>query len=421
MREAAGPAELILLIDPASALVDPALVDGLIEHAIAHPHREFFFTQAAPGTCGVALRPALLERLATTNAHPGRLLAYSPDTPGLDPITNDMCVPVPPAVARTPHRFALDSDRQVRRIAAATTHLNGQLMRTDGQGLLAALEAQPWNEPHPREIVIELTPRRATRPIYAPATHLNFERGEMSLETLQSILAQFADVDDLRVTFAGVGDPLLHSRFAEALRLVHEAKIPAVHVETDLVELSDENRAALAAYPIDVLSVHLPAATAVTYERAMGVNAIAAVLENLKRLLAARLPLPLVVPTFTKCRENLGEMEPWYDHWLRVLGTAVIVGPSDCAGQIPDHAAADMSPARRRPCSRLNTRMTIHSDGTIASCEEDVLAKQPSGRAGDGGVRRAWRHTLQQLRSDHQNGRWNDHPLCTACRQWHRP
>src|SRR4051794_14117759 len=41
--------DFILLIDPASALVDPELIDAIVTHAIAHPHREFFFTQAAPG------------------------------------------------------------------------------------------------------------------------------------------------------------------------------------------------------------------------------------------------------------------------------------------------------------------------------------------------------------------------------------
>src|SRR3954469_21427937 len=90
--------DYILLIDPASGLVDPELIDAMITHAIAHPHREFFFTQAAPGLAGVLLKPALLAPLAQANSHPGRLLAYSPDTPGLDPITNDMCVPVAPAL-----------------------------------------------------------------------------------------------------------------------------------------------------------------------------------------------------------------------------------------------------------------------------------------------------------------------------------
>jgi hypothetical protein len=153
----------------------------------------------------------------------------------------------------------------------------------------------------------------------------------------------------------------------------------------------------------------------------MGIDGFARVFENLKRLLAARTALPLIVPTFTKCRENLEEMEPWYDHWLRVLGTAVITGPTDYAAQIPDHAAADMSPPRRRPCARLQTRMTLHSDGTVPSCEQDVLAKQPMGHARQAGLASTWQNPLQVLRDDHASNNLQSRPLCSTCKEWHRP
>jgi hypothetical protein len=423
VREAVAPfsPSLIVLIDPASALVDPALVDGLIEHAEGHPHREFFFTQAAPGLAGVALRPILLDRLAGAATHPGRLLAYSPDTPTLDPITNDMCVSVPAKVARTTHRFALDSDRQVARVSAATAGLNGELIESDAEALVAALDAYPQSDTNPREVVLELTARRTSRPIFAPGTHLELGRGDLSLESLRGIVGQLRDVDDVRLTLGGAGDPLCHPQFAEALAIVREAGIPAVHVETDLLDLSDAALEKIAQNGVDVLSVHLPAATVETYRRVMGINGYGRVLENLKRVLGARTALPLIVPTFTKCRENLAEMEVWYDQWLRVLGHAVIVGPSDYAGQIPDRAVADMSPPRRRACARLNSRMSVHSDGVVPSCEQDVLAAQPMGHAHESRIGEAWRHGLAVLRSDHEANRLASRPLCAACKEWHRP
>jgi hypothetical protein len=413
--------DYILLIDPASGLVDPELIDAIIAHAIAHPHREFFFTQAAPGLAGVLLKPALLDRLAQANSHPGRLLAYAPDMPGLDPITNDMCVPVPPALARTAHRFTLDSDRQIHRLSAATADLNGQLITSDAQRIEAIVAGYPISDRQPREVVLELTTRRATRPSFSPATHLNPARGDMPFESIGPILTQLGGIDDLRLTLAGVGDPLFHPRFAEILRLITEMQIPAVHVETDLIDLSDAALHSLLNSRIDILSIHLPAATAATYQRIMGIDGFARVFENLKRLLAARTALPLIVPTFTKCRENLEEMEGWYDHWLRILGTAVITGPTDYAGQIPDHAAADMSPPRRRPCARLQTRMTLQSDGTIPSCEQDVLATQPMGHALQDGLASTWQNPLQVLRDNHDSNNLQSHPLCIACREWHRP
>src|SRR5207237_2548569 len=115
---------------------------GVLAHAQGRASREFFFTQAAPGLGGVLVRRSAVERLAKANAHPGKLLAYSPDVPGLDPVTNDMCFAAPPAVTRTLHRFSLDSDRQVARISAATAGLNGELISADARQLVELLDAR---------------------------------------------------------------------------------------------------------------------------------------------------------------------------------------------------------------------------------------------------------------------------------------
>jgi MoaA/NifB/PqqE/SkfB family radical SAM enzyme len=413
--------DVAVLVDPASAMVDPELIDGLIEHAQGRANREVFFTQAAPGLGGALVRRSAVERLAKGNAHPGQLLAYSPDLPGLDPVTNDMCFAAPPAVTRTLHRFCLDSDRQVARISAATAGLNGELISTDACRLVELLDARAEVDNYPREIVVELTARRATRATFSPATHLELDREDMTIETVRRILDQVADVDDLRVTLAGAGDPVLHPAFGEIVRTIAEAGVRAVHMESDWVEASEEAVAACVSGAVDVVSIHLPAANAQTYRRVMGVDAFGAAIENLRRLLSARRAVPLIVPTFMKCRENLEEMEVWYDHWIRLLGHAVIAGPSDFAGQIQDCAVADMSPPRRRPCGRLKNRMTILSDGTVTSCEQDVLGRQAMGHVLREPLCEIWRNGFAAIRDEHACGRFAGRPLCGACREWHRP
>jgi hypothetical protein len=420
-EDALAAGNLVLLIDPASALVDANLVDAMVAHADGHSHREFFFTQAAPGLAGVLFRAPLLERLAKGNSFPGRVLSYSPDLPGLDPVTNDMCVAVPPAIARTMHRFALDSDRQIQRITEAAADLNGHLIASDAQKLVAILDAYPQRDAHPREVVLELTTQRAARPIFAPATHLHLGRGEMKMDAIARVIEEVRGVDDLRLTLGGAGDPLLHSRFADVLKMISEAGIAALHVETDLLEIPPLAFEAISESSIDILSIHLPAATAATYQRVMGIDGLAKVIDNLKRLLAKKRALPLVVPTFMKCRENLAEMEAWYDHWIRVLGAAVICGPTDFAGQIPDCGVADMSPPRRRPCARLVSRMTILSNACVASCEQDVLGKQAMGCAKRDGVTAIWQGCIGELRKDHEANRLAGRPLCGSCKEWHRP
>ncbi len=81
-------ADAVLLVDPSAGLVDPDLIDGLIEHAESRPEIDLCFSQAAPGLSGALLRKTLFEQLAVGGAHPGTLLCYRPDLPVHDPISS---------------------------------------------------------------------------------------------------------------------------------------------------------------------------------------------------------------------------------------------------------------------------------------------------------------------------------------------
>lgn len=422
--------EAVLLVDPASALVDPVLLDGIIAHAQSHAQSDLVFSQAAPGLSGALLRCKLLERLASAGTHPGRLLHYLPDAPARDPIGTESCAPVPTPVARSLHRFKLDSDRQIARIAAATLSLNGQLISTEAEQLVrhmdqlagAAALAGDW----PREVVLELTTRRATRALFRAGTHQPIDRPDLPLDLARNLFDELAGCDDLRLTLSGVGDPLLAENAMDVIDAAVAAGIAAVHVETDLLGLAPEGLQRLGRCGADVISVHLPAIQATTYTKLMGVDAYPRVVENIKTVLAWRQSgsrgTPLVVPVFTKCSANLAEMEPWYDQWLRALGSAVIVGPSDLAGQIADAGVADMSPPHRRPCARLASRLSILSDGRAVSCEQDVLGRQVLGQIGprQQTIQTLWQRT-GTIRQSHQRGQWDAHELCRTCREWHRP
>lgn len=112
---------------------------------------------------------------------------------------------------------------------------------------------------------------------------------------------------------------------------------------------------ALAASAADVVSVHLHATSVETYQAVMGVDGYREALMNVQAFVMERATrrslLPILAPLFFKCGENLAKMEAFYDQWLRAVGVAVLDGPSDFAGQIPDRGAVDMCPPRRRPCA----------------------------------------------------------------------
>jgi radical SAM protein with 4Fe4S-binding SPASM domain len=230
-----------------------------------------------------------------------------------------------------------------------------------------------------------------------------------------------ASADDARLSNAGVGDPLLSDNLLPIIERARKAGL-AVHVETDLIR---GDVAGLARSDADVVTLHVPALTPQTYAMVMGAESHAVVIENVHTFVRERARrgrgVPILVPTFIKCRDNLGEMEAWYDQWLRAVGTAVVAGPSDHAGQIPDVAVADMAPPRRRPCGRLWSRLVVQSDGHVVACEQDFRGRNPLGNVDEMTVGDIWRNRLAALRADHRAGDVTAHPLCGACREWNRP
>jgi hypothetical protein len=414
----------VVLVDPAAALVDPDLINGLVEHARHRPTSEMIFSPAAPGLSGVLLRPELLERLNVSLVYPGRMLHYSPDESAKDPIGGDGCTAIPTPAARTTRRFKIDSDRQHARIALATEPLNGQLITTGAEGIVRRVETTTLHDDLPREVRLELNTNRATSPIFWPGKHLSISRPPIALDVAKRLIGDIAASDDVRLTLAGVGDPLLCERVFDVIDAAKCAGIEAISIETDLLDVSPESLTRLAAAPLDVICIHLPAMTAQTYGAVMGVNAYVKVLENFQHFVEQRARraslVPLVVPVFTKCQMNLGEMEAWYDQWIRAVGSAVIDGPSVFAGQIADVAVADMSPPRRGACARLSSRMSVLCDGHVVACEQDVLGRHVMGEIGRESVRDVWRR-VGAMRADHQAGKWTKFPLCGACKEWHRP
>lgn len=403
-----------VLLDPNAALIDSSAIESLIQHAAERPTIDYAFQPGTPGSGAMLLRIDSLRELLRTQKLPGNLLAYHPDRPIHDPIAKEVAVVVSPRVARSLTRTMIDSERQTRRLSLK------QVDACDTEQLVEQLQNESSLDPMPRELVIELTTERVTRPIFSIFASRQVPRQPMSLAQARRLFVQVGKIDDLRVTFAGVGDPLLHPDFEAILSSAREAGIEALHVETDLVSARSQAIEFLASGKVDVVSVHLPAAHRDTYQCMMGCDRIQEVLDNVKRLVQVRAQagsgLPIVVPLFTKCEANLGEMEEWYDQWIRAVGAAVVRGPSDFGGAIDYVGVSDMCPPVRKPCRRLSSRMTILSDGMIASCEEDVLGRQSCGHIGQDTIEHAWQETMQGLRMSAGVG-----AVCSKCRMWDRP
>jgi hypothetical protein len=240
----------------------------------------------------------------------------------------------------------------------------------------------------------------------------------MDVNRLAALLTPIGKAGDIALTFGGVGDPLLHPQWADAIRIAKDAGAWGIAIETDLhvqqstleqlLTLADDGL-------LDVISVRLNADSEATYEKLMGRPGFTEVLKRIEWLLNNRRDgLPWIAPRMIKTIDNVHELEPFVDRWTYFCGQAIVEGPG---GPIADRAVIDMAPPRRMPCRQLAHRMTILSDGRAALCDQDDDGEQAIDIDN---LTSAWRQ-LSAVHAAHQRQQFDVNPLCAACRQWHRP
>jgi hypothetical protein len=324
-------ADAAVLIDPAAGLVDATIVDRLIARAAEHPETDLCFSHTPPGLGGAVVRMSLLRRLADAELHPGHLLHSSNDHLGV--VACDGGLTLSSAVVRAYGNFKLDSHRQIWRVTNAMVPLNGSLIKSESEALVARLSAESYPDPLPRDIVLELTTQRATRPVYRPHRQGAGSVRTMETETALRLFKECSMFDDVRLTLAGVGDPMLAENFFDVIDAALHAGVSAIRIETDFLGVDAVAAARELAGSIDVLSVHLPACSESAYAKVMGVEAYEKVLKNIDRFHGEQdvgdRGTPLLIPFFTPTPHNAGEERAFFDRWPYGVSAAHSMAPAE--------------------------------------------------------------------------------------------
>jgi CTP:molybdopterin cytidylyltransferase MocA len=418
-------AEGVLCLDGCQPLLDPALATRMIAHARENAGElDFVFTQAPPGIAGVLLRRQTTRELLENQWPFGLLLAYRPEAPRGDLITRAMCCPAPPEVAQTSARLTADTRRSRETVESAIAALGE---RAGAQQICAWLAARARSETFPLEIEIELT---TDDPLPHTSLRLRGQRVPSrriaDLEAVKGVAAQIAGYDDTAIVLGGHGDPLLHPQFPEICQRIRAAGVAGLGVTTALLDVSDAAFEALFEHGVDLLEVRLDAASGETFQSVHKRDAFDAVQANIERIDIERKrrlsPQPIVVPSLTRCAATLGEMERFFDNWIRRTGWAVLRGYNDYSGRLPPDSLLPTEPLIRRPCARLDKRLLLLADGTVARCEQDVRGEYPLGAWTEQSIEEIWAGTaLHTLRAEHTASSGVRLPLCQTCHEWHRP
>lgn len=426
--------DAVLCVPPAAPALSPKLATGMIEllERTADDSR-MIFAQAPPGLTGLLMQPDLVEELAAQTTPVGWVFSYKPDTPRKDLIFMPCCYELPSALRYASARLMADTDRSFRRVAHLLAAHPDDDPDAVGRWLAQSLETDL--PPRPREIEIELTtddpyPDTLMRPRgkQVPA------RGPIAPALVERLVTEMAQDDDALIVLGGFGDPLMHPEFDAILERIHACvgtlSGVGVCVKTLGVALTEDHAHALIGQRVDILQVLLDAWSPELYARLQSPDApdradLPAVLANLDRLASMRADrqsaLPIVVPDMTKSRDNVDEMEAFYDGWIGRLGAVTITGYTDRAAQVEDRRVINMAPPTRRPCRRLKSHCLILADGRVTFCDQDFRGLSVAGDMEGVDLSSIWLgEQYRRIRAAHDDGTVDALTLCAACTEWHR-
>lgn len=417
-------ADVALSIPAAAAMIDPQLIDAMVDHYASEGHIfRMTFTQAAPGLAPVVLARTLLEELAPTGQPPGAVLTYKPGKPIPDLTGREACFRGPTEIIEAGGRLLGDTRRSFERLERMLEAIGPEADALAASRWLRDVDSTFVAE-HPAEIEIEITTSDPWKggSILRPGAEQVPDRGAIDVNLIRSVVNACRHWDDVRVVLGGFGDPLAHPQLGEITSLIRAAGAAAIAVRTSGLIRGEAIDASLFETPVDVLEIMLDAATAEGYRRVHGMDGFDAAMDAcgawLQRRQEGRCVSPMIIPSMVKSKETLGEMEAFYDGWTERHGTALLTGYSHRAGQLADRAVVRMAPPYRVACRRTHSRLLVLADGRVTTCDQDFAARQVIGDLRRDSIQAIWQgDALARVRCDDLS----QTALCRACDEWHRP
>ncbi len=418
-------ADTVALIPPGSALIDSVFIEAMLDHTEANEESvRLTFAQTPPGLSPVVMQRALCEQLVQSNAPVGWAIAYKPDEPAIDLAFKPSCYIASQPLRHASGRLTADTQRSFHDMERIIQ--TGADSTADTTALWLLENARMRFDELPREIEIELTIESPVQSRLRPsAAHLP-NRGPIDPELVGKLAIEMSAYDDSLITLAGHGDPLLHPEFNSIVASIRRANVYGLAIRTTGQTLGEDHIRTLIENNVDVIEFTLDAWTpdvfTKCYERGQLQNATDAIERLIQARRKAQQATPIIVPSMTKSRLNISEMDPFFDGWIRKVGCALIGPYSNFGGQVVDLSVADMRPPQRVPCRRLTNRCFVAADGQVYPCDQDLKGSMSLGHLGQVTMHEVWEGKVHSnLLNSHATGDLAEYPTCARCTEWHRP
>jgi radical SAM protein with 4Fe4S-binding SPASM domain len=278
----------------------------------------------------------------------------------------------------------------------------------------------------PFRFTVEITNHCNLRCTTCPRLESGRGYGNVEHELFTRLARQAAGRDVLFYP-QGFGESFLHPRYHEMLRYLHAVGVRAPVVITNGSYLDEDACRALVEAAPRVVIVSLDGADPEEFERVRVRASYDEIVANTRSLFRVRAELgrttPQIILSVVGTERVRASMPRFEDLWQPLLGEGdqiYVCAPITWVGAKPDlESAAGPPPERRTPCRMLYKTLTVYYDGRTTPCCYDHACELEIGNANDETVEEMWKgERLARLRSLHEEGRFDEIPLCGRCRDY---
>jgi radical SAM protein with 4Fe4S-binding SPASM domain len=269
----------------------------------------------------------------------------------------------------------------------------------------------------PIEITLESTSKCNLSCPMCPRHVYEFDNENMDLDLYRKIIEDCKDHVEFVWPY-GIGEPLIHPRIFEMIRITRKAGIRA-GLSTNATLLDERRAERLLDSGLDYLILAFDGATRRTYETyrvgASFEQSRQNIVAFLRKKQARNSPMHVVVQMVV-LKENRGEIESFRKLWTMSGVDEVRFKRDELqfeGSRIPGDA---FSGRRRNPCYLLwRGPMYVSYDGRVHPCCQ-MYDQAPVGDLKTQSVREVWNSPgMVRLRKAHLAGDLEDYPRCTMC------
>lgn len=292
--------------------------------------------------------------------------------------------------------------------------------------------AKPWHKEFPAMVIISITNvcnLKCPHCYYSKFIKLPGYRPNMlAWDLWEKICEEAGRWPGVIMNFGTDGEPLVHPRLLDMLRLARRKRIYPVNITTNGLLMDEEfNSAVVGERLVDIMNISIDAFTPETYVRVRGGD-YGKLTRNINNLITqrnnAKSPLKIQVNFIDQpdTRSELTMFKRYWESRVDLVLTRIYYDATSVTGETGPNITGkqDMfEKVERWPCQQLWRRINIADDGIVRFCVDDWFNKTKLGDLNTQSIAQIWRGAdYNRLRHLHVTGQFGNVPYCAKCTEW---